>query len=122
MAPSRYIAGLAGPTLVVMTVAEALNFHIWTANIAPLIFLNGTLLFFAGLAIVRSHNIWVRGWPVAVTLTGWLGIVLGLVRMLMPDFRAEAHGAATYAEIGAVLALGVFLTVKGYGPAGPDDG
>lgn len=91
MADSRFIASLAGPTIVVMTLAEAINFRIWTSNTAPLIFLNGTLLFFAGLTIVRTHNLWVRDWPVLVTLTGWLGIVLGLFRMLFPRLAHLQH-------------------------------
>lgn len=115
MADSRFIASLAGPTIVVMTLAETINFRIWTSNTAPLIFLNGTLLFFAGLTIVRTHNLWVSGWPVLVTLTGWLGIVLGLFRMLLPDVRSEAQGWLTYSIIAGVFVLGVALTIKGYG-------
>jgi uncharacterized membrane protein YoaK (UPF0700 family) len=37
-----------------------------------LIFLSGVPLFVAGVAIVRVHNIWAGGWPVLVTLLGWL--------------------------------------------------
>src|SRR5580765_6511409 len=73
LAVSRAIAGIAGPTMVAIGASEALTYRIWASNIAPLISLNGALLFVAGLAIVRAHNRWTRGWPVLVTLTGWLG-------------------------------------------------
>jgi hypothetical protein len=45
--------------------------HIFAAQTAPIVYLNGTLLFVGGLAIVQSHNRWSWGWPLLVTLTGW---------------------------------------------------
>src|SRR5690242_14183385 len=33
------------------------------------------LLFVAGLAIVRVHNVWVGGWPVLVTVLGWVAVL-----------------------------------------------
>jgi hypothetical protein len=41
-----------------------------------LIFVSGILLFVAGLAIVRVRNRRTNGWPVLVTVLGWL-FVLG---------------------------------------------
>ena len=38
-------------------------------------------MFVGGLAIIRSHNLWVRDWTVLVTMSGWLGMGLGLFRM-----------------------------------------
>src|SRR6266446_986196 len=49
-----------------------------------LIFVSGILLFVAGLAIVRVHNRWTNGWPVLVTVLGWLFVLGGLARMLFP--------------------------------------
>ena len=49
-----------------------------------LIFVSGILLFVAGLAIVRAHNIWTGGWPVLVTVLGWLTVLGDLLRMLFP--------------------------------------
>lgn len=72
MENSKRIAGLIGSSLIAITIPEALNVHIWAANIAPAIHFNGALLFVAGLSIVRAHNHWIRGWPVIVTLVGWL--------------------------------------------------
>ena len=67
MTTSRNIAGLLGPTLIVIALSEGLNFPVLLANTSPsVIYLNGTLLFVAGISIVRAHNLWTRGWPVAV--------------------------------------------------------
>ena len=50
---SRQLAGLIGPTLVALGATEALNMHIFENQIAPVVYLNGTILFVVGLALVR---------------------------------------------------------------------
>jgi hypothetical protein len=55
--------------------------------------LSGILLFVAGLAIVRAHNVWAGGWPVLVTAIGWLILLGGLARMLfLTQIAAMAAG------------------------------
>jgi protein-S-isoprenylcysteine O-methyltransferase Ste14 len=69
MRTSKTIAGLIGPTLVAVAVAVVLNLGSFPAlaeqvsRDPALIFLSGILLFVAGLAIVRAHNIWAGDWP-----------------------------------------------------------
>jgi hypothetical protein len=77
-------------------------------------------VFVAGLAIVRGHNVWTGGWPVVVTIFGWLAILGGLARMLFPVQLAEiavgvvqAPGVLPTAAI-AQLLLGAFLSFKAY--------
>jgi hypothetical protein len=84
-----------------------------------LIFLSGILLFVAGLAIVRVHNVWVGGWPVLVTVLGWVAILSGLARMLFPT-QLAAIAAAVAQKPGGIIAgaiillvLGAFLSFKG---------
>jgi hypothetical protein len=72
MGHSKQLAGLIGPTLIVLAASEAQNLHIWAADIAPLTYLNGTLLFIAGLAIVRTHNLGTCAWPVLIVLVAGL--------------------------------------------------
>lgn len=120
MNPARRIAGLLGPTLVVMILAEfpLVQPHLYDAQIPPVVYLSGVLLFVAGLAIVRAHNRWTRDWTVLVTLTGWVFLVLGTVRM----FGASAYlrgAAATGAPVwmileGVLVAVGLILTVQAY--------
>jgi hypothetical protein len=80
MTSSKRIAGLLGPTLIAMTISESefISPHLYEHQIAPVVYLSGTLLFLAGLSIVRVHNRWTGGWPVLVTLMGWLAILGGL--------------------------------------------
>jgi len=116
MANSRNIAGLVGPSLIAITISESVNIHIWAGNTAAGVHFNGAVLFVAGLAVVRAHNLWIKGWPVLITLTGWTMMMLGLFRMFFPEMQLEAakHTVAVSAEIIPVLALGIFLTYKAY--------
>jgi uncharacterized membrane protein HdeD (DUF308 family) len=121
MTNSKRIAGLLGPTLIAVTISEAMNLRIWTTSagpsLAPFVYLNGTLLFVAGLSIVRVHNRWTGVWPVLVTLIGWLAILGGLIRMIAPVSaqRTGQNTTAVFALLIVLLAIGIFLTVKAYG-------
>lgn len=119
MENSKRIAGLIGPSLIAITISEALNVHIWAANIAPAIHLNGTLLFVAGLSIVRAHNHWIRGWPVIVTLVGWFAILAGLLRMFVPELYLQSvqntSAGMLISSIMIVCVIGIYLTFKAYG-------
>lgn len=116
MTNSKKLAGLIGPAIIAITISETINVHIWAANTAAGIHLNGTLLFVAGLSIIRSHNYWDRSWPLLVTLTGWFIILLGLFRMFAPEMQLEAAKKTTMvtALTMLILAIGIFLTFKAY--------
>ncbi|MDO8801894.1 hypothetical protein [Phenylobacterium sp.] len=114
MADSRHIAGLAGPTLMVMTTSEALNLDIWAGVSPTLVYLNGLMLFVAGLAIVRTHNVWSLRWPLLVTLLGWAALAVGTLRMFAPRAPQLAASASTYAVILLLFLLGAFLTLQAF--------
>lgn len=115
-ANARPLAGLIGPALMALATSEALNFHIWSSNIPSLTYLNGCLLFVAGLALVRAHNDWKPGWPVLITLTGWMLLLGGLFRMFAPEARQAAWSPATTALLGVLFAAGAVLAWRGYAP------
>jgi hypothetical protein len=126
MTTSKSIAGLIGPTLVVGAVAVLLNLGTWPALVEQgfrdpaLIFESGFPLFVAGLAIVRAHNHWAGGWPVLVTVVGWLALLGGLSRILFPTRLAPiAVGAVQRTGVLPAVAIvflvvGAFLSFKGY--------
>jgi hypothetical protein len=109
------IAGLIGPTAMALTLSEAMNYHIWAINIPPVTYLNGTILFVVGLSIIRAHNHWTRGWPVLVTLTGWLAMLGGLYRMFAPEAQQVSQSPATYVGLAVLFTIGAMLTFKAYG-------
>ena len=121
MTNSTRIARLLGPALIAMTITEWLNLDVFTAAIgpsfAPHVYLNGTLLFVAGLAIIRAHNHWTRVWPVLVTIVGWFAMLGGLGRMVAPVSAQQAgqNSTVVYASLIALLAIGVVLTFKSCG-------
>jgi hypothetical protein len=90
MTTSKTIAGLIGPTLVAIAASMLLNIGSFPAlaeqvsRDPALIFVSGILLFVAGLAIVRVHNRWTNGWPVLVTVLGWLFVLGGLAECFFP--------------------------------------
>jgi hypothetical protein len=120
-ARSTHLARLLGPALIGISITEGMNLDVFSAangsSFAAHVYLDGTLLFIAGLAIVRAHNLWTRRWPVLITLVGWLAIVAGLGRMVAP---VSAQGAGrslsvVYASLVTLLAIGAVLTFKAFG-------
>jgi hypothetical protein len=120
MGKSKSIAGIVGPTLIVMVLSELKlwNPTLYDTQIVPLVYLSGLLFFIAGIAIVRSHNIWIWSWQTILTIIGWLTILLGCVRMFFPHAyiaQFKNDNSAFFIEILLIL-LGIFLTIKAYSP------
>jgi len=120
MPNSRRIGGLVGPTIVAMVVSEfpLVQPHLYDAQIPPVVYLSGVLMFVAGLAIVRAHNHWAKDWTVLITLTGWFFLALGLFRMFAASFyqRSSANtGASVFMVLEAfLLIIGLIITLKAY--------
>jgi hypothetical protein len=67
------------------------------------------------MAIVRAHNRWSRGWPVLVTLVGWVAIFGGLFRMFAREVQQAAENApATISTAIVVGVVGLAPTVNAY--------
>jgi hypothetical protein len=87
---SKTIAALLGPTLVASAVSLLANLGTSQTIVEglsqspALIMIAGYAAFVPGLAIVYFHNRWTGGWPVLVTVMGWLSLVVGLLRMMFP--------------------------------------
>lgn len=125
MPNSKHIAGLLGPTLVAMLVSEfpLVQPHLYDAQIPPVVYLSGVLMFVGGLAIVRAHNHWARDWTVLVTLSGWFFLALGLFRMFAAS-RYQHGSANTSAAVfmaleGLLLVIAIIMTFKAYTRGAP---
>jgi hypothetical protein len=120
MSNSKQIAGLVGPTIVVTVVSEfpLVQPHLYDAQIPPVVYISGVLMFVGGLAVVRAHNRWVRDWTVLVTLSGWVFLALGLFRMFAADLYLQ--GSADTSPVifmileGLLLVAGLIMTFKAY--------
>jgi FtsH-binding integral membrane protein len=116
MANSRKIAGILGPAMIALSTSEVLNYRIWDTNMPQVIYLNGTLLLIAGVAIVRNHNLWVRDWRVIITVMGWFAVFFGLARMFFPQASQPESSPGMYVFLGLALLAGLFLSVMSYWP------
>jgi hypothetical protein len=116
IARSRLVAGLIGPCLLAVAATEAANLEAWSENDPRITYLDGMVLFGAGATITRLHPRPLRGWPAAVTGTGWLLGAAGLARMAFPRAAQPRRGRAVYSALGSLFALGALLTFQAYRP------
>jgi uncharacterized membrane protein len=108
---------LLGPAAIAVSLSEALNLDVLANVPAYFVYFNGTLLFVAGLSIVRAHNYWKLGWQLLITLMGWFLILLGTARMFAPERASQAahqSRAGVYGSILALLLAGAVMTGKAH--------
>ena len=79
----------------------------------------GALALTGGVAILLFHNLWVADWRVLLTIMGWLSVIKGLARLLVPQAGLRLAGSLespAFLRGGGILAagLGVWLCVMGY--------
>jgi hypothetical protein len=126
MQTSIFLAKMLGPVLLVAGIAMLINRKELDALVQEalrsrlLFFLLGIIDLAIGLAIVLTHNVWVADWRVIITLLGWLLIVRGAVRMLIPE-QIKPLGAKLLKNANAMIAalavttlLGLVLSYFGY--------
>src|SRR5487761_89378 len=95
MENSKTIAGLVGPSMLLAGALVLLNMNLFPGMVAEimrnplLVILAGFITFVVGLAIVRAHSRWTKGWPVIITIIGWICILGGLLRALFPVLVAQ---------------------------------
>jgi hypothetical protein len=121
MATSIFLAKLMGPVLLLAAIGLFVNTAGYRATAQEflryraLIYLADILTMTAGLAIVLSHNVWVANWPILITIIGWLGVIGGAVRLVLPERTrkigdtllrkpmAMQIGGAIWLGVGAIL-------------------
>ena len=112
--------------MLVMLVAEfpLVQPHLYDTQIPPVVYLSGVLMFVAGLAIVRVHNIWLMNWTVLVTLSGWFFLLLGLARMFLAgEYRQTAASTSSSVFMvleGCLMVVALIITFKAYSRGGTD--
>ena len=118
MQRSIFLAKLIGPLLFFIGVSLLVNhegFRLMADQLLhnfALIYISGTITLVAGLAVVNLHNLWVRDWRVAVTILGWLAVIGGIVRIVVPQ-HAAAIGAAELTQPGLLIGAGLVVGLVG---------
>ena len=127
METTLFLAKVFGLYLLAMGLLMALRRKELSATVEaladnrPLVFLVGVLVLILGLALVVSHNVWIAGWPLVVTVLSWLVLTKALAYLLLP-FEVTARlvrwlNRPAWFVMGGALwaALGLFLAGKGFG-------
>lgn len=118
MQTSLFLAQMLGPILAVIGAGMLVNRRDYRAMAAeflesrPLIYLAGLAALVPGLAIVIVHNLWTADWRLLITLFGWLALVGGVVRLVLPRQVARL-GSAVLERQGWVAGAGIVLIVLG---------
>ena len=130
MVRSVLLAKIIGPPFLAVGLGLLLNQKIYWDMIDEvirhptpignmLIYLSGVLSMLAGI-VVNTHPSWTRDWRVLLTIVGWLLLVGGLVRIVLPGIilklGSTLYGSPITLLIVAIisLVLGGFLSLKGY--------
>ncbi len=82
---------------------------------AGLRFTWGMFAFIVGFLIISYHNVW-SGWPIVVTLIGWIGLIKGLTIILFPSIlekKADLVFKGGMAKIMPYLCI-IFALIFGY--------
>jgi hypothetical protein len=126
MERATFIAKLLGPFFLVVGVGMLVNQSVYQGLISEflhstaLVYLSGLLSLIGGLAVVNVHNSWSSGWNVVITVIGWLMLIGGIVRLVLPQLAigigTTVYGSSAALVVVAVVSvvLGGFLTFKGY--------
>jgi hypothetical protein len=123
---SIFLARLIGPVLITVGIALIFNSDTYRYMAAQflvsyaLIYVAGILAMFAGLAIVNVHNVWHWKWPVIITVLGWMSLLGGIIRILIPQegqiVGTAIVGSNMWPGIPGIVMLffGLWLLYEGY--------
>jgi len=126
MATSVFIARIFGLCYLVIGVGFLANRKFFrrvmddfSKNTAVLLY-GGLMALVIGVVIILTHNVWEGGWPVVITVIGWVGFLKGVWMIVFPTtvpkfLRAYQKNGnlLMFQGIGA-LSLGVVLTYFGF--------
>ena len=120
------LAQILGPLFLIVGLGVLMNLGLYQKMIkdyiksSGLIYLGGFMSLIFGILIVHFHNIWILGWPVLITIFGWLGVLKGMGFIMFPKSMCKLSEnaikgkASLIVRLLIVLALSVFLIWVGY--------
>ena len=115
---SIFLARLIGPLLLIVGAGILIHPKPFRGMVdevvksVTLVYLFGLIDFGAGLAIVLVHNVWLPNWRVLITLIGWLLLIRGAVRILIPD-KIMPYGAKILRNKKTLPISGVVIGILG---------
>ena len=97
MQPVVFIARLVGPLFVVLGIGCLINQTVYAdmigqAVLVPvIIYMSGLMSFLAGVAMLNGYHAWTADWRIIITILGWLLVIAGIVRIMLPAAAAVAR-------------------------------
>jgi hypothetical protein len=126
MPAATLIARLIGPVFVATGLGMLANATFYASAVAEgagspvLIAVSGMATLLGGAAILNAHRAWTYDWRVLITIIGWLFVVAGIIRLVLPTVAERAApavypGPAAEMVAGAIVfVIGAFLSFEGY--------
>jgi len=121
---SNFLAELWGISLVLISLSLIIKDkyikRIFSAIEDDEMFCWGIASMVMGVAMVLSHNIWVKNWTVVITIFGWASLAKGLAMIFLPDLvkkwtkKIESSTAVLSLALLAALFVGLVLTYLGF--------
>jgi hypothetical protein len=122
-----FLSKLIGVYCVVLAIAMALNKAATLQMVgallrdAPVLYVLGSIITAAGLAVVIQHNRWSGLPAVLVTIIAWAALVKGLLFLLFPPNAAVGialwgvpYQRFYYADVVVAFVLGSYLAYYGF--------
>jgi hypothetical protein len=112
------IARLIGPWFVALGLGLLLNRTFYIDAIIQgthspvVIFLAGSATLLGGLAILNAHRSWTADWRSIVTIIGWMFVIAGTIRIVLPSIAASIT-PAIYAGTTAIMVTGIVVLIVG---------
>ena len=125
MEVSLFLAKVVGLYMVVVGFALIFRKELFLAAVDDLL-TNPALMVFStvlsliiGLLMVVSHNVWVIGWPVLITILGYMSLMKGIIRFFIVGAdRKMAYWFMTGRRLEVVgvinLLIGTYLSSIGF--------
>lgn len=88
----------------------------------PLVlFMSGFIALVLGVLVLQVHNAWTFDWRGLITLLGWLLVLNGAWRLLLPQHAlafaekiSQNNDGLVYAISGVMFAIGAYLAYVGF--------
>lgn len=121
-----FLAKVIGWYLVIVSLCVLFRHEQLRAVMGDILAQRALLFFIAiitvilGLLLVISHNVWVLGWPVIVTIFAWVVLIGGILRLVMPEplLRMGQWWLANpvYLRVATVIyvLIGLYLLYRAY--------
>ena len=80
-----------------------------------LTYVTGMITVLLGMILVQYHNLWVKDWPVLITIVGWAAVIKGIMFIAFPHSLNWFKGWYKNTQAFGFLLLAIGLLFGYYG-------